>query len=254
MPAWLRRLAPARGYRNTVANANTHAQLPLHTDTSTLLMVDHRGGPRGAPRDWTGGHQTSLQRARGHTSPCAAVPIPTAEPGRPAAPAAGPGTSEEAPPEDARTWEGGVLPLVTAQSSLTARGRHRVACDWGNCQPQNREAESQAAGAPLLPAPHWPGRVRRAPTNPEPLGNRGHGGLQGLLQAAVATEPSTAPIDAASPSHDHVSRDVWGPHPAQLYQSAAPAPPATACGSCRASTAATCSRQWEEAAVAERSH
>lgn len=130
------------------------------------------------------------------------MPIATAEPGPPAAPAAGPGTYSEAPSGDASTWEGGdVLPLVTAQSSLTARGRHRVACDWGNRQPQNREAESQAAGALLLPAPHWQGRIRGAPTNPESLGNRGHGGLQGLLQAAVAAELlQTLPAQAMTTS------------------------------------------------------
>lgn len=217
-------------------------------------MVDHHGGPQGAPRDWAGGLQASLQRAQGHTSPCAAVPVPTAEPGPPTGPAAGPGTYSEAPSGDARTWEEDVLPLVTAKSSPTARGRHGVACDWGNQQPQNREAEPQAVGASLPPAPHWQGRVQGALSNPKPLGNWGHGGLQGLFQAAVAAKPSTALADAASPRHDHIPRDVWGPHPAQLYQSAAPAPPTTACGSCRASTAATCSRQWEEVAVAGRSH
>lgn len=206
-----------------MANANTHAQLPLHTDTSTLLMVDHRGGPRGAPRGCAGGHQASLQRARGHTPPCAAVPIPTAEPGPPAAPAAGPGTYWEAPLGHGR---GGCPSLGHGSVQPGARGRHRVACDSGNRQPQNREAEPQAVGGLLPPAPHSQGRVGGPPpTNPEPLGNRGHGGLQGLLQAGVAAEPSTALADAASPSHDHVLRDAWGPHPAQLYPSAAPAPP-----------------------------
>lgn len=235
-----------------MANANTHAQLPLHTDTSTLLMVDHRGGPRGAPRGCAGGHQASLQRARGHTPPCAAVPIPTAEPGPPAAPAAGPGTYWEAPLGHGR---GGCPSLGHGSVQPGARGRHRVACDSGNRQPQNREAEPQAVGGLLPPAPHSQGRVGGPPPQTQnPWGIGVMGGCRGCFKQGLLPSPvqllQTLPVPAMT-----TSSGMRGVPTQRSCTRAQPLlPPTTACGSCRASTAATCSRQWEEAAVAGRSH
>lgn len=206
---------------------HTHAQLPLHTDTSTMLMVAVREAPPGDPkaaRDGAGGHRASLRRARGRTSPSAAAPVPCLSQGHrhlwqrgqagpllPAAPGGMPGP---------QLGGGGGVPfpwsqLRPAPQQWAGLGQRATR---GTGSPEMGRQSPRELLPHCPPAPHCLGRVRGAPAHPEPLGNRGHGGPQRLLQVTAPASPAQllqalpAPVTATATCPGLAARGGRGPH------------------------------------------